>query len=595
MSAIAAARTQRAARIQSFASADLIAITGLALLVFFLTAMTWNAWGDIGSDTGYDLVAGARVAHGQLPYVDFIYYYGPLGPFLLGLAAWLGGGGIAPAIGVGLVLATAIVAATYALGRLLAGPSAAFLAAAITAPLAFGTSNYSYVMPHSESATLAILGCLCFLIGLAQFARSESLRWLVVAGAAAGMTALTRPEFELAVIAGSVVWLAVRRRRKLPMLHQAFALAGPALGIPLVVYGAFLARISFHRLVYENLYPVDTLRSGGRTILRAHAPLTASSFASLGAKLALYAAGCVLLVFVAGRLDRNSRLGRVLAGGLLVGGVALVAVAAAKPETVRYYLKFAYGWIPAGIGVAAAILLFLAWRRDRPSKALAQVELAGAALLAVLAVKTYADFLLYSHIPQLAIYAAPFAALFLVRLHLGYLARFRNAATLGAAWLAALALIGIGLMVKDARAESASVRGPGGVLKATPEDAGLFQPAVRWLDAHTRPGEPVLLAPQLTSLYAIADRTDPLPEISLIPGALPKPADERAAITRLERLRVRAVITDERSFAEYGQTSFGVSFDRLVAHWIDRHFVRAGTLVGPGSSHKLVIWMRRGT
>jgi hypothetical protein len=595
MSSIAAARTQRTERIRTFASADVVAISGLAALVVFLVVVTWNTWGDIGSDTGYDLVAGARVAHGQLPYIDFIYYYGPLGPLLLGLAGWLGGAGIAPAIGLGLVLATAIVAATYALGRLVAGPSAAFLAAAITAPLAFGTSNYSYVMPHSESASLAILGCLCFLIGIASYVRGGSLRWLVVAGVAAGVTALTRPEFELAVIVGGVTWLVVRRRRNLPTLRQAFALVGPALGIPLVVYGAFLTRISLHRLVYDNLYPVDTLRSGGRTILRSHAPLTAGSFASLGGKLVLYAAGCVLLVFVAGRLDRRSRLGRILIGALLVGALVAAVAATAKPETVRYYLQYAYGWIPAGIGIAAVSLLVLAIRRERPWNSVEQVEVAGAALFAVLAAKTYADFLLYSHIPQLAIYAAPFAALFLVRLHLGYLGRFPHAATLGAAWLAALALIGVGLMVKDARAESATVRGPGGVLKASPEDAALFQPAVRWLDAHTRRGEPVLLAPQLTSLYVIADRTDPLPQISLIPGALPKPADERAAIARLERARVRVVITDERSFAEYGQTSFGVSFDRVLAGWIARHFVRAGTLGGQGSSHKLVVWMRRGT
>ena len=30
-------------------------------------ALTWDTWGDLGRDTGYDLVAGARVAHGQLP------------------------------------------------------------------------------------------------------------------------------------------------------------------------------------------------------------------------------------------------------------------------------------------------------------------------------------------------------------------------------------------------------------------------------------------------------------------------------------------------------------------------------------------------
>jgi hypothetical protein len=134
-----------------------------------LAALTWRAWGDPGSDTGYDLVAGMRVAHGDLPYVDFVYYYGPLGPLALGFVGWLGGGGLAPAVALGILVALAIVLATYALARTYCGALGAALAAGLVAPLAFGANNFSYVLPHTESAPLGLLGLLCALLALRRF------------------------------------------------------------------------------------------------------------------------------------------------------------------------------------------------------------------------------------------------------------------------------------------------------------------------------------------------------------------------------------------------------------------------------------------
>ena len=65
---------------------DALAVAGLATLLAGLAAATWGTWGDLDSDTGYDVVAGNLVAQGQFPYIDFVYYYGPLAPLLAGLA-----------------------------------------------------------------------------------------------------------------------------------------------------------------------------------------------------------------------------------------------------------------------------------------------------------------------------------------------------------------------------------------------------------------------------------------------------------------------------------------------------------------------------
>jgi hypothetical protein len=207
----------------------------------------------------------------------------------------------------------------------------------------------------------------------------------------------------------------------------------------------------------------------------------------------------------------------------------------------------------------------------------------------VLAGSVYGGFFLYSHEPQMALYAAPLAASFLVRLHLTHA---RGAFVAGAAWLCFLAAAGLGLTLKDARAQ-APVRGPGGALLESPADAAAYQGAVEWIEASTRPGEPILVAPQLTTLYTLSGRENPLRYISLLPGTIATAADERAAIAQLERAGVRLAVIDRTAFTGFGHTTFGGSFNRLIDAWLRRTFSHAATL--RGNDLTLEVWQRRNT
>src|SRR4029078_5832011 len=133
-----AARVERTRdlRLHAFLLGSRAAPLALAGLSLVLILVTWNTWGDPAADTGYDTLAGIRVAHGQLPYVAFTYYYGPLAPLGLGLASLLGGGRARPSSGRGLAVALGIVFATYALAASLAGPRGGFLAGALVAVVA---------------------------------------------------------------------------------------------------------------------------------------------------------------------------------------------------------------------------------------------------------------------------------------------------------------------------------------------------------------------------------------------------------------------------------------------------------------------------
>ena len=424
----------RARQLRVAVAGDVVAAGALAVIGAVLLAYTWNRWGSVQSDTGYDTLAGWRVAHGQLPYVDYVYYYGPLAPFALGLFSLVGGDGMVPALVFGLLIATAIVAATYALARTRVGPLGAFLATALVVPVAFSSNQFSYVDPHTHSATLALLLTLLFLLAMNRFSVTGSRGWLGAAGTCAGLASLTRPEFAAAVLLGGAVWLWARRRSGVAGGREVLVFAAPAVAIPAAVYGAFLLAVSPHRLLFENLYPRDFYHAAASTMLKARAPLTLSSFVQLGGKLVLYVAAFGAAILLVRAVERRPRL-HIAAAVACVGGALLVAVAAfADPEALRHGLKFAYGWIPAGAAVAAVLLLRQAWK-TRSRDGSEHLELSGTVVLAVVAAATYAAFYIHAFFPQMAVYALPLAAVFLATLHLRRLAISRGTALLGVAWL----------------------------------------------------------------------------------------------------------------------------------------------------------------
>ena len=550
-------------------SAERRAATTLVAIGVVLTVLTWNTWGDLGRDTGYDLVAAARVAHGELPYADFTYYYGPLAPLVLGLAAWLGGGGLAPAVIVGLMTVTLIVALTYLLARTFVGPLGAALAAAIVLSVAMAPTNFSYVLPHTSAMTFGVAALLAMLLALTRSRKAT-------AGFCLGLIALTKPELELAAIAAAAAWCGSNRES----LRGLVRLAVPAVVMPAAVYGAFLTQVSVHTLVFDNLYPTDVLRAGGDRLLRLHAPLTASSLVHHAEHIALYAVGAAALLALGGLVATAGLRARVALAGTVS---AALAVAFADLEATRSALQLVYGWIPGGAALAAVML---AVRRPRSADALALTV-----ALALAGGTTYAAFYLLSTHAQTAVYFAPLAAVFLAALHLRVLPRTRPQAALGAGWLAILAAVGIALAVKDARAETVAVTGSGGTIKIGSADAGAYSGALAAVGRLTLVGEPVLFAPQLSALYVLSGRTDPLGQISLLPGALPSVPAEQQAIARLNTAHVRVIVTDTHPFTEYGHGSFGTSFDKTLAAWIVRHFNRSGTF--PGKTHTLVVWNRR--
>jgi hypothetical protein len=584
-------------------SADAVALAAVAVWCLALVVLTWGTWGDLGRDTGYDLVAGSRVAGGELPYVDFVYFYGPTAPLLLGGVYAITGAGMGPTLAVGFVIVLVILAETYLLGRRVAGPVGGALAAALAAVAAFGTGNNSFVLPHSTSAPLAVALALGVLLALLAHASSGRRRWLVAGGIAAGLVVLTRPETSLSVGATVGAWallrvvLAPAGRRA--ALTDALALLGPAAAMPLLGYAAFAASAGASDLLWQNLYPRDMLEAGGNTVLRGQAPLTAESFAVLGGRAVLWASAVIALVAV-GAVAARVRAARLLIlAGVACTALIVVAVAAARPETLRYYLQFAFGWIPIGAWLAVGGLAWDARRRGLRWTPEEMGPLLVAFMLAVASSTAYGAF--YPHPrpngPQATTYLIPLIGVFLAWLHVRFVPRTVPGSAgpvtaLGAALVAALVLACGALVIGDARDETVTVRGEHGELAAPPSDAGAFQGAIDEIEARTEPGDPILVAPQLASLYVLTGRIDPLPQISLLPGTLATEADEDAAIARMDG--VDLAVIDRKPLKQYGHGALGETFDRRLAAWLRDDFERVAIVQGTGSEPRSFdIWARR--
>jgi hypothetical protein len=578
--------------------ADAVALIGAGVAFAVLAVLTWNSWGDLARDTGYDWVAASRVADGELPYADFTYYYGPLSAFLLGGVFALYGSTAGVAVGFGLLVAAGAVALTYRLARELTGPLGALVAAALASTCALATGNNNLVTPHSYSASLAVLIGLGTLVAACGYARTGRRSALIIAGAGVGLAALTRPEFVGALAVATGAWLGLRvltapagMRRTTVADLGIWAVAAAA--IPLLAYGAILTQVGAGALISDNLFPVDELSAGGRAVLELSAPLTAGSFATLAGRLLVYAAGMAALVALGRAIARGGRARTLALAVVAVAALALAAALAVRPEAVRSRMSPAYGWIPAGAALATGWMAWQARARADGWSARDQAAFLVAAALAVLAAKNYAAFFLQPNPvhAQSALYALPFAAVFLVWLQGEALPGPDAVRTLGIATVAALAISGYVLTARDGAAETVTVRGPGGAITAPPAAGGAYRAALDAIVTRTAPGDPVLLAPQISALYTLSQRRDPLAEISLLPGSLPTPGAEDAVIRRLAGVRV--AVTDRRPLREYGHGAFGTTYGTRIGAWIRSHFQHISTLRGSGDGAvTLDLWQR---
>jgi 4-amino-4-deoxy-L-arabinose transferase-like glycosyltransferase len=561
-------------------SADGIALAGLGLFIVLLAAISWRKWGTPEIDAGAELTTAAQALHGQLPYEDVRYFYGPLGVYTLTGAFKLFGASLDTAYALGLAMTVAIAGSFFALARQLLRPLAAALSTAVLIAIGFSGTQFNFVLPHTNSATFGLLLLILTLLALAR-------GHLLLAGTAIGLTALTRVEFAAAAGLGALAWVVgIWREESLRTALRALAwIAGPALAIPLAALGTLAASVGADRFFWQNLWPIDFLRAAGFNAYREWTPFDAASVASTLARGAIYLALLAGLTATAVKFHFARGAGRIKAlwplATACVATLLLIAAwrasgifsgAEAAVEEESKQLLLGMSWLPLLSLLAAALVArALLRRRSAPLTGRWPLDLALAAVAVLLCSRAYDQFTMTSAAPY---YAAP-AVLLLGLLHQRVGDRWPGARSAVMAMLAAVAA-GIALYAAVALYpdKGTVVHTAAGDYAGDNRSAGAQQQAIDFVRAHTAPGEPILALPADAGLYFLSDRPQALYENMFLPGLLETRADEREAIARLEDEQVRYALVSNRDTSAFETGRFGSGYDQLLGRYL-----RSGRLV----------------
>jgi 4-amino-4-deoxy-L-arabinose transferase-like glycosyltransferase len=553
---------------------DRTVIAVLGLIFAAMAALSWRRWGVPELDAGAEMTTADLVKHGAVVYQDVRYYYGPLGLYSLALAFKLAGTSFTTLYAFGLLQAAAILGAFYALSRQWLSSVAAGLSTAILLAIGFSGTAFNFVLPHTNSATFAVLLLLLMLLALARGR-------ITLAGVAAGLIALTRPEF-LAVAIGALAAFVIAQWRiegRSQALSGAWRLALPAIAIPALVLGLFAARVGAHVLITENLWPVTFIKVGAKTE-STWMPFTASSMIALLIRAGIYIGLLAGLVASVERLRERRGASRVfglwplavaiLAIALLDGALRATGLLAGERHAIEgeaRHLMLGMSWLPAlGLATAAYAALRLL-RRDRsPLGRSWPADLALIVAAAGLGLRAYNEFTTYGS--YAAYYAAPLVLLLGI-LHVRLAERRPRAAT---PVIAVLGLIAIGMAAYAVgglyRHNNTPVHTPRGTFLTTAASAPALQSAVERIDALSRPGDRILAAPLDGGLYFMSDRRPALRELSVLPGLIKSPAEEARALSRLRADHVTLAVIGARDFSDWGTPTFGVDYDKQLGAYL---------------------------
>ena len=572
----AAAVGARAAAARALRHDDVLPLAAVAFLFAAFTAVTWRKWGVPTIDAGYELTVADSIAHGSVAYRDVRYFYGPLGVYGLAGAFDTFGTTLTVAYAFGLTQALAIVGTFYALARRLLPPLPAALGSAIVMSIGFSGTAFNFVLPHTNSATFGLLLVLLMLLALSH-------RRLVAAGVACGLLCLTRPEFAaVGLLMASAFIVGTWRQAG----WRAAARAVPRLGAPVLVVGggvlaAFAATAGTHRLLWENLWPLDFLRVTKFGSQSDWAPINLTGAVSIGARAAVYCLVLAAVLLAAARLraasgarDRVRALAPigfamvVLAVGDLVwraSGIAPDGQAAVEEEC--RHLLIGMSWLPA-LGFAAVAVA--GWRFLRRGAAPLSgdwaFDLAMIAGAAALGARAYDAFTTEaSYAPY---YAAPLVLLCALLHHrIGE----RRPASRGAS-MAFLACVAVAMAAYSLIAlypnEDTEVHTPRGTFMATAASAAALQPTLDLVARTSKPGERILAVPADAGIEFMTGRRPALYDLQFLPGLLDSRADEVAAIQRLRREEVRTAVVASRRFVGYGFSAFGRDYNGALNAYI---------------------------
>ena len=530
-------------------------------------AVSWRTWINPFVDSSREMNVPARVALGERLYRDVVYHYGPAGPWINALAIQIFGRRFA-ALEICGLLATALL--LYSLFRLTerAGSSLSACAAVTwAAALCVGASNGgSFLFPYSFDALFAFAGGFW---SLAMCAAPPSRAGVALGSAGLGLALAAKPE----IGAAAALVLLVAGLRGQGSWEQ----KKPTFGI--VLFGgltaAALYTIAFAGVPWSDLSPEgpfalfsppepwrnvyrimsglatpeESLRSAATSLfldlLIVAAALAVSRLATrpLGpvelAWILAVAAAAVFFALGPGRLV-DDRLPPLLFPLPLLSAVAALAALRSPLDRAGHAQWLLFGFSAA---VASRVLLGLRYGAiTTPYSILAFPGLAASA--AVLTLDLLANRFPAKRMTRRFL-AAVFAAVSVVAL-----ARWQRLYASGRDRLVT----------------------PAGALSLRSDRAAAVGETLRFLAAHTRPGDTLSGFPETGGFFNfVTGLRNPLRQEQILPGHL-DPVGEERLIHRIEKAGPRFILIANRPTPEFGAPTFGIDYAAGVWREIERRY-----------------------
>jgi hypothetical protein len=580
-------------------------ITGAALVSLFLiwgwqVYSTWGAWGNLTIDSGHEMYIPALLAKGKMLYRDVWFNFGPLAPYFNSYLFRLFGIHLSVLYWAGSFAALGAAVFLYIAGMQLSVWPIGWTAGAVMLIEGFQPSLFCFPLPYSFAA---LYGCLIACLSLYLFvkaATSSGWGWLFIAGTAAAIALLLKPEFGMACYLMLIVLIVIRgleKKSAKPILQDiATILPGIVICGATVLWMVSIRGVEF--MTQENIdnwptsffmknYASKLLQGNGFSITPAS--LTDALIRSL------FPAACLLELYCIFKWKRRDARATVMKV-ILFGGLAIwYKFMQLNPQTALASLVFPRDMV-FYVLIAAVWSWWIFWRRksSNPQDLIIPLILTFSGLQAfrIMFRMMPAEYPIYYNGPVVLCFLLLILAVIRQNIRTSALV-WKIEAVFCLACLASAALYTH--QIRYIAKSFVPLTTDRGTILVSPHMKESYLAAIGFMKEKAALGESVLSVPEDTSLYFLADTYCPTRVFMFLPGIMAPGKMTAELIQEIESKDVRYLLWSNRLFWEYGAPIFGRDFDQQIGEYFRSHYHRVGQLTPSTGSFRdwtVTVWER---
>lgn len=567
---------------------------------------SWLKWPDPQIDFGRELYVPWRLSLGDVLYRDIASWTGPLSVYWHALLFRVFGASlrtvVASNVGVLLLTLHFIFQCTRRLGDWLAALTTCLVIVATSAFVqVIQIGNYNFMAPYRHELTHGLLVGFIGLDCLARYLATGRVGWAFAAGAACGLSLLTKIEIVLATVSalpiGLMLALAARRCRVREALRVLSAFALGVLAPSLLALGLLSTVLPLPRAFAGLLGPFEAALSGR---------YTSSLFFQTGAglddplsRLAKMGRSTLLITLGVGALIVAARVWRGPARAPVLGAASLALALGIWPlVSPAAWLHLAHA-LPVLIVLSAVLLMHHARRSATGLLQAAAVHVPLFVFSSALLVKLGLNPRTFHYGFALALPALVLVCTALVSWLPAWLGPERASnSVLRAGLVVCLLSFGFAHIRRSERhfAERIHPLGQGGDRFFGDVRAETFEQLRLAIEATAARDATVTVVPEGVMLSYLTRRPSAIGNLELIPTELAFFGEEHI-VASLEASPPDYVAIVHRDTSEYGARIFGRDYGVLIASFLGRNYVPRALIGEPhprgDSRSRAVLLVRR--